>query len=44
MSSAAVSDATTSVKLAATPKAYLRKGQACFALGEFEGARAAFRY
>jgi tetratricopeptide (TPR) repeat protein len=38
----AVSDATASVKLSATPKAYARKGQASFALGEFEAARAAF--
>ncbi|KOO24709.1 suppressor of g2 allele of skp1-like protein [Chrysochromulina tobinii] len=38
----AVSDATLSVKLLATPKAFQRKGQASFALGEYEAARAAF--
>eukprot|EP00325_Prymnesiales_sp_UTEX-LB-985_P001826 CAMPEP_0174695938 /NCGR_PEP_ID=MMETSP1094-20130205/2210_1 /TAXON_ID=156173 /ORGANISM="Chrysochromulina brevifilum, Strain UTEX LB 985" /LENGTH=355 /DNA_ID=CAMNT_0015892581 /DNA_START=40 /DNA_END=1104 /DNA_ORIENTATION=+ len=38
----AVSDATVSVKLQATPKAYVRKGQAAFALGEFEAAKGAF--
>ena len=38
----AVSDATASVKLHATPKAFLRKGQASFALGEFEAAKVAF--
>jgi len=38
----AVSDATVSVKLHATPKAFVRKGQASFALGEYEAARSAF--
>jgi len=38
----AVSDATVSVKLQATPKAFQRKGQAAFALGEYEAAKAAF--
>ena len=38
----AVCDATAAVKLKATPKAYERKGQGCFALGEFEAARDAF--
>lgn len=38
----AASDATAAVKLQATPKAYARKGQASFHLGEFEAARVAF--
>eukprot|EP00322_Chrysochromulina_rotalis_P023429 CAMPEP_0115855812 /NCGR_PEP_ID=MMETSP0287-20121206/14733_1 /TAXON_ID=412157 /ORGANISM="Chrysochromulina rotalis, Strain UIO044" /LENGTH=358 /DNA_ID=CAMNT_0003309973 /DNA_START=17 /DNA_END=1093 /DNA_ORIENTATION=+ len=38
----AVSDATLSVKMHATPKALMRKGQGSFALGEFEAAHAAF--
>ena len=38
----AASDATAAIKLQATPKAYSRKGQASFALGEFEAARGAF--
>ena len=38
----AVSDATASIKLQATSKAYARKGQGSFALGEFEAARGAF--
>lgn len=38
----AVADATASVKLQASTKAYARKGQGSFALGEFEAARAAF--
>ena len=38
----AMSDATASVKLAPTAKAYQRKGIACFNLGEFSSARNAF--
>lgn len=38
----AASDAAASVKLQATPKAFVRKGQAAFALGEFEAAHASF--
>ena len=38
----AASDATASIKLKPSRKAYLRKGLACFALQEFESARAAF--
>jgi len=38
----AVSDATVSVKKKPTSKAFQRKGQASFALSEFEAARAAF--
>ena len=38
----AASDAAASVKLQATPKAFVRKGQAAFALGEYEAARASF--
>ena len=38
----AASDATAAVKLQATSKAYARKGQATFALGEYEAARDAF--
>ena len=38
----AVSDATLAVKHNAPPKAHVRKGEAAFALGEFEAARASF--
>jgi tetratricopeptide (TPR) repeat protein len=38
----AVSDATVSVKMAPSAKAFARKGQASFALGEYEAAKAAF--
>ena len=38
----AASDASAAVKLRATPKALVRKGQATFALGEYEAARVAF--
>ena len=36
------SDATASLKLQPTLKAYWRKGQACFSLQEYESAKAAF--
>ena len=38
----ALADASASLKIEPTLKAYGRKGQACFALQEFEAARAAF--
>ena len=38
----AASDATMAVRIQATSKAYARKGQASFALGEFEAAKVAF--
>ena len=38
----ALADATASLKLEPSLKAYWRKGQACFALQEFEAARSAF--